>query len=266
MTSITITTPSNVTLAYSSRPSLIFPHLVSSFFPFSPLIYTGVLATHSLSIPLIEGFSASSYLSSLRARIQVGRADGWRSVGPGHGQELVVVEAFARGIPIKSGIRRVPLALIDSTLMKACSPSILWVVYRGFFMRHSLLLLAVTTVAFFIATSIATIAAYLFFAPAIKFSPTPFTVPLSYTDIGKPPNQIKAEGERQQRLQIKAEDEDFMSSPLSLSADGEQGGSATGTVTASQISGPASVISGTEDEDDDSEDSGSAVDVGALRH
>lgn len=105
MTSITITTPSDVTLAYSSRPSLIFPHPVSSFFPFSGLMYSGVLSTHSLSIPLIEGFSASSYLSSLRARIQVGRADGWTGVGSGQGRELVVVEAFARGIPIKSGIR-----------------------------------------------------------------------------------------------------------------------------------------------------------------
>lgn len=105
MTSISITTPNNITLANSSRPSLIFPHPISSFFPFSPLIYSGAIKTHSVLIPLVEGFRASSYLSSLKARIQVGRADGWSSLGIGHGKELVVVEAFARGVPRLSGIR-----------------------------------------------------------------------------------------------------------------------------------------------------------------
>lgn len=133
-------------------------------------------------------------------------------------------------------------------------------------MRHSLLLLAITTVAFFIATSIVAIAAYLFFAPAIRFSPVPLAVPPSYSDIGKTPDQIQAEGERRRRLQIKGEDEEFVSSPLSVSADNGQGSTVTGTATASasQRSGSASVVSGIEDEYGAADDSGSEVDVGAL--
>jgi len=131
-------------------------------------------------------------------------------------------------------------------------------------MRHSLLLLAVTTTAFFISTSIATLIAYLLLVPRITLSPVPLAVPPSYFDIGKSPEQIRAEAEQQERLQIKAEDEEFVGSPLSLSADNDQAGSAAGTVTvgASQLSTSASVISGTEDEGNDTEDSGSAVEVG----
>ncbi|KAF8314311.1 hypothetical protein DL93DRAFT_2058395, partial [Clavulina sp. PMI_390] len=107
MTSIAITTPTNQTLASSSRPSLIFPHPVSSLFPFSPLMYSGALRTHTVRIPLMESFSASSYATSLRARLQVGRSDAWKGIGNGEGRELVIVEAYIRGIPRMSGIRSV---------------------------------------------------------------------------------------------------------------------------------------------------------------
>lgn len=101
MTSITITNPSNVTLALSARPSLIFPPSLALY----PFVAAGVLSTHSMVIPLIQGFTASAYLSSLRAHIEVGRNDGWKSIGSGQGRELVIVEAFARGIPRLTGIR-----------------------------------------------------------------------------------------------------------------------------------------------------------------
>lgn len=105
MTTLTILNPLNTTLSSSSRPTLIFPHPLSSFFPLSPLIYSGAIPTHRVLIPLIERFSASSYLSSLRAHIEVGREDAWTSLGRGEGKELVLEQAFIKGIPKLSGLR-----------------------------------------------------------------------------------------------------------------------------------------------------------------
>lgn len=240
MTSISITNPANVTLASSSRPSLIFPQPLA----LTPLFYSGVLSTRTLLVPLLEGFSASSYLSSLRARLQVGRQDGWTSVGRGEGKELVIVEAFARGKPRLSGI-------------------------RGFFAKHSLLLLAGTTAAFFVATSFATLAAYLYFAPSLKFSPTP--LPLSSSSESEPLKAIKPE-DGEAVLRIKAEDEDFdEGSSYTYTYDDETGSAGpSGQAQASGSGGglgvetgpsTGSVVSAAED---DSEGSGSEVDVGGL--
>jgi hypothetical protein len=107
MTSITILNPNNATLAHSTRPALIFPPPLA----LSPLLLTGVLRSYSFRVPLIEGFSASSYVSSLRAHVRVGRNDGWKSIGSGQGRELVIVEAFARGIPRMTGLRFVSVTV-----------------------------------------------------------------------------------------------------------------------------------------------------------
>lgn len=227
MTSITISTPTNVTLATSSRPSLIFPQPLA----FAPLFYSGMLSTHSIEVPLLEGFSASSYLSSLRARIQVGRQDGWASVGAGHGQELVIVEAFARGLPKMSGI-------------------------RGFLAKHSLLLLALTTSAFFVATCLTTLFAYLYFAPALKLSAAP--QPSSTTEY----KVIKGEGDDEYlegngTLPRIKEEEDDNESGLYTDEEDEA------TVTRSQVSETPLSLS---TEDDDGSGSEVNVSVGDALH
>lgn len=239
MTSISIVNPTNVTLASSSRPSLIFPQPLA----LTPFFYSGVLRTHTLTVPLLEGFSASSYLSQLHARIQVGRQDSWTSVGRGEGKELVIVEAFARGKPRLSGL-------------------------RGFFAKHSLLLLAVTTAAFFAATSFVALGAYLYFAPSLKLAPAPLPLVGEAEAEEVPLKAIKPE-EGEPALRIKAEEEDDFDNGSSYTytyddetASGSAGpsGVAQGHASGSRGLGSASLASVTED----SEGSGSEVDVGGL--
>lgn len=103
MSSITIITPSNVTIAHSRRPALILP---PTFF-IKSLTLTGALTTRKVHVPLLESFATTSYLSSLRALVQVGRKDGWKSIGNGAGQELVVLEVYAVGAPKLTGLRYV---------------------------------------------------------------------------------------------------------------------------------------------------------------
>lgn len=144
-------------------------------------------------------------------------------------------------------------------------------------MRHDLLLLLLTSIAFFIATSLATIAAYLFFAPAIKFSPTPLAVPPAYSDIGAPPSDgkgkaraIKAEEQDvdaaySRLLQFRQEGEDLIASPLSTSQVTTEEGTATGDTGTGTVTetGSGSVVTDDEGEEESGSDSGSEVDLGA---
>lgn len=110
-------------------------------------------------------------------------------------------------------------------------------------MNHSLLLLALTSASFFVATSLATIGAYLYFSPSIKFAPVPLAVPPSYSDIGTPGNgyredndakAIKADDESTGLglLQIKEEEDDdvFVASPSVTGSEITATGSGSGSV------------------------------------
>ncbi|SRR5258708_3768335 len=104
MSSITIKTPTNITIGSSTRPSLIFPPSIY----ISPFILGGLTSTRTHEVELLKDFYASSYASSLTAYITVGRNDVWKGIGVGQGREVVVVDAFIKGVPRPRGIRYVP--------------------------------------------------------------------------------------------------------------------------------------------------------------
>lgn len=126
-------------------------------------------------------------------------------------------------------------------------------------MNHSLLLLALTSASFFVATSLATIGAYLYFSPSIKFAPVPLAVPPSYSDIGTPGNGYRADDDAKAikaddestglgLLQIKEEEDDDNDGDVLVASP-----SVTGSELTATGSGSGSVIVG-EGEGDVTED------------
>ena len=65
-------------------------------------ILLGSPATVKLDIPLVSQFVSGT--STVHARLEVGRADGWRGIGNGHGRELTVLEATLKGTVRPRGI------------------------------------------------------------------------------------------------------------------------------------------------------------------
>jgi len=187
MTSLTILTHSNKTLASATRPSLVFPPpLISTSAPYTFLLSTARLAsTHSITVPLLKEFTPSS--SSLSARLQVGRLDGWKSVGNGEGRELVVAESYLKGVPRMKGI-------------------------RGFFANHDLILLVLSTISFFIVSTIATLVVYLIVVPRLTLSPV------------EPDSGVKEriKEEEDEHLQIKAEDDEGRASTIGGTVSGTE--------------------------------------------
>lgn len=54
-------------------------------------------------IPMMSSFYAEA--ENLRARVEVGRRDGWKSLGHGEGRELSVITAVIRGEVRPHGIK-----------------------------------------------------------------------------------------------------------------------------------------------------------------
>ncbi len=54
-------------------------------------------------IPMLSSFYAEA--ENLRARVEVGRSDGWKSLGHGEGRELSVIAAAIRGEVRPHGIK-----------------------------------------------------------------------------------------------------------------------------------------------------------------
>ncbi|KAF9515602.1 hypothetical protein BS47DRAFT_1341761 [Hydnum rufescens UP504] len=175
MTNLRIRTPSNKTLVSVTRPSLVFPPpLISPSPPYSFLLATaGVVHTHSISIPLLKEFTPSS--SPLNARLEVGRLDGWRSVGNGEGREVVIAESYLKGLPRLKGV-------------------------RGFFANHSLILFAVSSTSFFIISTMATFTVYLVVVSRLSLSPLPAE--------RESDEKQSIKEEDVDRLQIKAEEDE----------------------------------------------------------
>ncbi|OCB88311.1 hypothetical protein A7U60_g4513 [Sanghuangporus baumii] len=98
MTSLTITTLSNVTLADIRRPAIVLPPS-PNFLPFSRPAHL-VQLTVPLASSLITG------VNRVKAHIELGRKDGWRSLGQGEGREVSVYTATLNGMVRSQGLRR----------------------------------------------------------------------------------------------------------------------------------------------------------------
>ncbi|KAL5495369.1 hypothetical protein ACEPAI_832 [Sanghuangporus weigelae] len=98
MTSLTITTVSNVTLAVFRRPAIVLPPS-PNILPFSRPAHL-VHLTVPLASSLITG------VSRVKAHIELGRKDGWRTLGQGEGREVSVYAASLNGMVRPQGLRR----------------------------------------------------------------------------------------------------------------------------------------------------------------
>ncbi|CAG7847882.1 SubName: Full=Uncharacterized protein {ECO:0000313/EMBL:CCA77826.1} [Serendipita indica DSM 11827] len=105
MTYLTITTASNKTIASASRPSLVPPApsrgLIRRLLPFPSRRPHTVI-----TIPILPEWTPKTS-SPLYALLEVGRRDGWRSLGKGEGREITVLDAHIQGAVLLHGTRRV---------------------------------------------------------------------------------------------------------------------------------------------------------------
>ncbi|KIJ23591.1 hypothetical protein M422DRAFT_195758 [Sphaerobolus stellatus SS14] len=65
----------------------------------------GYPPTLNVDVPLLSQFMAGT--TNVQIRLEIGRADGWKSVGSGQARELTVLEATVKGIIRPTGIRYV---------------------------------------------------------------------------------------------------------------------------------------------------------------
>lgn len=89
MATLTLTTTSNKTLASIRRSAIVVP---GALYSVTRLLRPG---TSKLTIPLIDSFLTGS--SSVIAKVDLGRRDGWMGLGRGEGRELSVYSATLRG-------------------------------------------------------------------------------------------------------------------------------------------------------------------------
>ncbi|KAF9015526.1 hypothetical protein BDQ17DRAFT_1341224 [Cyathus striatus] len=93
MTNLVLTSTSNQTLSSSRRAAIVLSE--QSFF-------FRKKDTTQIFIPLIPSFTPM--MTKVLARVEIGRRDGWTSLGKGEGRELNVIYAQLRGVAIPRGI------------------------------------------------------------------------------------------------------------------------------------------------------------------
>lgn len=114
MTTLSLSTPSNKTLVTTSRPVRLFrsPFLSCLLTILEAIVLPPKRATFSFStiprlidldVPLLSSYVPGT--SHISARIDLGRKDGWKSLGTGEGRELSVWNAALRGVVRRHGIR-----------------------------------------------------------------------------------------------------------------------------------------------------------------
>ncbi|KAI0068313.1 hypothetical protein BV25DRAFT_1778244, partial [Artomyces pyxidatus] len=94
MASMTLTGPSNRTLASVRHPAIVLPP--------SPYQWT-TPKTAELHIPLMSAYVTGA--NRVVARVELGRRDHWKSIGLGQGRELSVLSASIEGVVRYQGIR-----------------------------------------------------------------------------------------------------------------------------------------------------------------
>ncbi|KAK0464971.1 putative adipose-regulatory protein-domain-containing protein [Desarmillaria tabescens] len=95
MASLRLSSDSNQTLAVVRRPAIVLPS--------RPSFFSGKPSTFNIDIPLLHSYTFGT--SNANAHIQLGRQDGWKTLGSGEGRELSVSDAYLRGILVHRGIR-----------------------------------------------------------------------------------------------------------------------------------------------------------------
>ncbi|KAG2075060.1 hypothetical protein BDR04DRAFT_1091887 [Suillus decipiens] len=95
MTTLTLSTPSNRTLASVRKPAIVLPPSKSRIWSSPKLV--------NLDILFLESHAPGA--SRVIARVELGRRDGWKALGNGEGRELSVFSAFLRGTVKRRGIR-----------------------------------------------------------------------------------------------------------------------------------------------------------------
>ncbi|KAK0208157.1 hypothetical protein DFS33DRAFT_1301671 [Desarmillaria ectypa] len=112
MASLRLSSDSNQTLAVVRRPGIVLPSRAFFFF--------GKPSTFNIDIPLLHSYTFGT--PYVNAYVQLGRQDGWKTLGNGEGRELAISDAYLRGILVHRGIRgfvtRFPLisAVISSMI------------------------------------------------------------------------------------------------------------------------------------------------------
>ncbi|KAF8445803.1 putative adipose-regulatory protein-domain-containing protein [Boletus edulis BED1] len=123
MATLSLSTPSNKTLVTVSRPAIALPPKRATF------SLSAVPRLIDLDVPLLSSYVPET--SRMNARIDIGRRDGWKSLGNGEGRELSVWNAALRGAVRRHGIRglvsRFPLtfALVASAAFFSLSVIVL---------------------------------------------------------------------------------------------------------------------------------------------
>ncbi|KAJ7900195.1 hypothetical protein B0H14DRAFT_2672677, partial [Mycena olivaceomarginata] len=122
MTTLTLSTRSNKTLTSIRRPVSLAPLVLD------------------VQIPLLTAFVPGT--KHVVANVEVGRRDGWKSLGNEQGREVSVVTASLRGVVVHHGIRglvtRLPLlsALVSSIIFLVVSSLIVGVCVLPLMFRH----------------------------------------------------------------------------------------------------------------------------------
>ncbi|KAI6047757.1 putative adipose-regulatory protein-domain-containing protein [Pisolithus marmoratus] len=98
MTSLTLATPSNKTLATVRKPctAIVLP-------PRRSYLYSSPPPLISLDILLLSSYTPGT--SRVNARVEIGRQDEWRKLGGGEGRELSVATAYLEGTVRYQGVR-----------------------------------------------------------------------------------------------------------------------------------------------------------------
>ncbi|TFY77636.1 hypothetical protein EWM64_g6377 [Hericium alpestre] len=165
MTTLTLATPSNRTLATIRRPAIVLPpKSVIAFLLSSP-------TTTALHLSLLQSYTFGT--SSVIAKVELGRRDEWRTIGKGEGRELSVLSASVVGTVRHKGI-------------------------RGLVSRYPLLS-AVVASSTFLVIGLAFLFTQIFFLPAVQWKAGgDFEVPDS--GVMPPAAEVKQEGGTERRL------------------------------------------------------------------
>ncbi|TFK30793.1 hypothetical protein FA15DRAFT_608275 [Coprinopsis marcescibilis] len=107
MTTLTLLSTSDTTLATSRRPALIVAPKAGWFY--------GAPNVVDIEVPLLSSFISGAV--AMKANVTIGRLDGWKSLGQGEGREVNVLSASLRGLAVPHGIRGIAIRFpVISTL------------------------------------------------------------------------------------------------------------------------------------------------------
>ena len=112
MTSLTLSTLSNKTLAHIRRPvrqSLFNLYSFSYSFrktialPPKSWFFLGKPSQVNIKVPLLQSFITTT--PNVAASVEIGRRDSWSTLGPGYGREVSIVSASLQGLAVPHGVR-----------------------------------------------------------------------------------------------------------------------------------------------------------------